>query len=51
MTKPPTKTSPPKGKTIEKPKAGNKPNALQQKLQPSMDLAAVVVVRLWPEVR
>lgn len=42
MTKPPTKTSPPKGKTIEKPKTGNKPNGLQQKLQPSTDLAAVV---------
>ena len=42
MTKTPTKTSPPKRKTVEKPKAGDKPNALQQKLQPSADLAAVV---------
>ncbi len=42
MTKTPTKASPPKGKTIDKPKTGAKPNALQQKLQPSADLAAVV---------
>ena len=42
MTKPPTKTSPPKGKTVQKPKAGDKPNALQQKLQPSTELAAIV---------
>lgn len=33
---------PPKGAKVEKPKAGNKPNALQQPLQPSADLAAVV---------
>ena len=32
----------PKGAKVEKPKAGNKPNALQQPLQPSTDLAAVV---------
>ena len=32
----------PKGADVEKPKAGNKPNALQQPLQPSQDLAAVV---------
>ena len=42
MTKTPTKASPPKGKKVETPKAGDKPNALQQKLQPSADLAAVV---------
>ena len=34
--------APPKGTKVEKPKAGNKPNALQQPLQPSTDLAAVV---------
>ena len=33
---------PPKGTAVEKPKAGHKPNALQQPLQPSEDLAAVV---------
>ena len=33
---------PPKGPAVEKPKAGHKPNALQQPLQPSEDLAAVV---------
>ena len=32
----------PKGTKVEKPKAGSKPNALQQPLQPSEDLAAVV---------
>ena len=32
----------PKGTKVEKPKAGNKANALQQPLQPSADLAAVV---------
>ena len=43
MTKPPEKKkAPPKGATVEKPKAGHKPNALQQPLQPSQDLAAVV---------
>ena len=42
MTKPTTKTSPPKGTTVQKPKAGDKPNALQQKLQPSPELAAVI---------
>ncbi len=31
-----------KGKTVAPPKAGDKPNALQQKLQPSEALAAVV---------
>ena len=41
MTKAPAK-APPKGATIDKPKAGSKPNALQQPLQPSEDLAAVV---------
>ena len=38
----PKKEAPPKGTKIEKPKAGNKPNALQQPLQPSEELAAVV---------
>lgn len=47
MTKTPEKKAPakkaaPKGATVEKPKAGHKPNALQQPLQPSADLAAVV---------
>ena len=40
-----TKTAakaPPKGTPIEKPKPGAKPNALQQPLQPSEELAAVV---------
>ena len=32
----------PEGKSIDPPKAGHKPNALQQKLQPSSELAAVV---------
>jgi len=41
MTKTPEKKAP-KGKAVEKPKAGNKPNALQQPLRPSEDLAAVV---------
>ncbi len=34
--------APPKGAKVKKPTAGNKPNALQQPLQPSPDLAAVV---------
>ena len=43
MTKAPEKKkAPPTGATVEKPKAGHKPNALQQPLQPSQDLAAVV---------
>ena len=48
MTTPPKKTaasktaSPSKKAVIEKPKAGHKPNALQQPLQPSAELAAVV---------
>ncbi len=32
----------PHGTPVEKPKAGHKPNALQQPLQPSPELAAVV---------
>lgn len=36
------KEAPPHGTPIETPKAGHKPNALQQPLQPSPDLAAVV---------
>ena len=46
MTKAPEEKTPerkaPKGTAVEKPKAGDKPNALQQPLQPSQDLAAVV---------
>ena len=46
MTKAPEKKTPerktPKGAAVAKPKAGDKPNALQQPLQPSEDLAAVV---------
>lgn len=46
MTKAPEKKAAPKeapkGTAVEKPKAGHKPNALQQPLQPSEDLAAVV---------
>ena len=34
--------APPRGTSVEKPRAGHKPNALQQPLQPSPDLAAVV---------
>ena len=41
-TKPPASNKPPKGTAVEKPKAGHKPNALQQPLQPSEELAAVV---------
>jgi upstream activation factor subunit UAF30 len=42
MTKAPQKKTAPKGTAVEKPKAGGKPNALQQPLQVSEDLAAVV---------
>src|ERR1700710_1697431 len=42
MTKAPEKAAPEKGTAIKKPKAGSKPNALQQPLQPSAELAAVV---------
>ena len=57
MTKAPTKTAAPKtaapkttapktaaskGTAVEKPKSGSKPNALQQPLQPSAELAAIV---------
>lgn len=34
--------SPPKGTKVEAPKPGAKPNALQQPLQPSAELAAIV---------
>ncbi len=34
--------APPKGTKVEEPKPGHKPNALQQPLQPSEDLAAIV---------
>ncbi len=34
--------APPKGKEVEQPKAGTKANALQQPLQPSAELAAIV---------
>ena len=37
-----TKEAPPKGAKVAKPKDGAKPNALQQPLQPSAELAAVV---------
>ena len=43
MTKAPTQDkTPPKGAKVDKPKAGSKPNALQQPLKPSEALAAVV---------
>ena len=46
MTKAPKTTNKeeaaPKGTPVRKPKEGNKPNALQQPLQPSPELAAVV---------
>ncbi len=65
MTKAPEKKTAerktPKGTAVEKPKAGNKPNALQQPLQPSEDLAAVVgggtmargevVSKVWEYIR
>ena len=41
-SKSPASKNPPSGTSIEKPKAGNKPNALQQLLQPSEELAAVI---------
>ena len=34
--------APPKGTKVAEPKPGNKPNALQQPLQPSAELAAIV---------
>ena len=42
MARNPGETTALKGAKIQKPKAGNKPNALQQPLQPSDELAAVV---------
>ncbi len=45
MTKAPESTkaaAKPKGTAVDKPKPGHKPNALQQPLQPSSELAAVV---------
>ena len=48
MTKAPSKTTtakaeaPAKGTPVKKPKDGNKPNALQQPLQPSPELAVIV---------
>jgi upstream activation factor subunit UAF30 len=47
MTKPPAKrpakpSTAPEGAHIEEPKAGHKPNALQQPLKPSEALAAIV---------
>ena len=43
MTKSPKPdTAPPKGAHVDKPKAGHKPNALQQPLKPSAALAAVI---------
>ena len=41
-TEPKTKGAAPKGATVEKPAKGHKPNALQQPLQPSKELAEVV---------
>lgn len=38
----PAKAKSAKGAIVEKPKAGHKPNALQQPLQPSPELAAIV---------
>ena len=59
MTKTPETTT--KSAAVQKPKAGNKPNALQQPLQPSEDLAAVigagamprgeVVSRVWKYIK
>ncbi len=40
--KPAKAEAPPKGKEVEQPQASGKPNALQQPLQPSPELAAVV---------
>ncbi len=50
-----------KSDSVDKPKAGNKPNALQQPLQPSAELAAVVgegklargevVKRVWDYIK
>ena len=58
MTKAPRKTeakepaeSPkaaPKGKTIDKPAPGHKPNALQQPLKPSEELAAIIGSGTFP---
>ena len=42
MTVPPKKAAASKKAVVEKPKAGNKPNALQQPLTPSAELAAVI---------
>ncbi len=43
MTKAPKHdAAPPKGAHVDKPKAGHKPNALQQPLKPSPALAAVI---------
>jgi len=42
MTVPPKKAAASKKTVVEKPKAGNKPNALQQPLTPSAELAAVI---------
>ena len=42
MAKTPAKKDAPEGAKIAKPKAGSKPNALQQPLQPSPELAAIV---------
>ena len=42
MTTPPKKATASKKAVVEKPKAGNKPNALQQPLTPSAELAAVI---------
>lgn len=38
----------PKGKKIDKPAPGNKPNALQQPLEPSDELAAIIGAGTFP---
>lgn len=51
MTKPSKTKRTSKSTVVEKPKTGSKPNALQQPLQPSKELAAVVgneaIVTFW----
>ncbi|TLU74115.1 SWIB/MDM2 domain-containing protein [Lichenicoccus roseus] len=59
--KPAEKKAAVKSDSVEKPKAGNKPNALQQPLQPSPELSAVVgegklargevVKRVWDYIK
>jgi upstream activation factor subunit UAF30 len=42
MAKTPKTTPVPKGTVTDRPKSGRKPNALQQPLQPTKELAAVI---------